>query len=422
VAGVATFADLTVDLVGSGYVLTASSGSLARATGDTFSVSAGLVSADRSTVEALPVTVRTCCDTATVTVTVRDAAGNAIPGATVSLVVNGDRAGADQPGPTDDTGRTTGRVWAGAIGPLTVSATANGTGLVQQAALQAVAGIAFESAGTSQSQILVAIAADSRKPGPVNVPQGAADPAWSPDGSKLALTLFGCANDVCGNDIVVVDANGSNVTNVTRGRGWDGFNKSHPSWSADGTHLAFAIDTCHDLCNNVGSVALAGGDISVLTNGGDIKDPAWGPDTRIAFVAFQCPDEGCGDGVFTVDAGGSGAVTQLSPVFPGGTIGGVAWSPRGGRIAFSMYFCDSEGGGCTETDLFLFQTNGGSDPFNVTQNVAGDATDPAWAPDGSAIAFTSGDCSEGCAPTIALVSPDGTNASRLARGRNPTWR
>ena len=417
VAGVATFADLTVDLAGSGYQLTAASGRLAVARSTTFRVTSGPVSGDRSRVEVSAGTLRTCCDTAQVTVTVLDANGNPIPGATVTVAASGDRAVAFQPtGATDTFGKTTGRVAAAAIGSVTVSAAAGATPIAQTAVLQVVAGIAFESAGT----IVVANPDRSTKPAQIGVAAGATDPAWSPDGSKLAVTEFNCQFEVCENDIIVTDANGANPVNVTRGRGQDRSDKSKPSWSPDGTQIAFEL-ACGAECVDIGTVAVAGGDIVDLTPGlGDASDPAWSPPgvgQRIAFARAIC-DGPCLTAIFVADPATPSKNTRLSLVLAG-VASAPAWSPRGDQIVFSILLCSD---GCA-SDLLRLQTDGTSDTVNLTANMAEDATAPAWSPDGSRIAFTEGDCGVRCSPVISLLDPEtGRNLGGLARGRNPTWR
>ena len=65
---------------------------------------------------------------------------------------------------------------------------------------------------------------------------GNAEPAWSPDGRKIA---FGSRSTRNGNrDIYVMNADGSGRRNLTRNAAWD----SRPSWSPDGRKIAFVSD------------------------------------------------------------------------------------------------------------------------------------------------------------------------------------
>jgi Tol biopolymer transport system component len=71
--------------------------------------------------------------------------------------------------------------------------------------------------------------------------------AWSPDGTKIAFMAPG-SSGFSGNDpnydIFVVDADGSGLKQLTDSPGQDGF----PSWSPDGTKLAFS--STRDDCSN----------------------------------------------------------------------------------------------------------------------------------------------------------------------------
>ena len=61
-------------------------------------------------------------------------------------------------------------------------------------------------------------------------------PSWAPDGTKI-LFSFGLGRwlgDVT--DIYIVDANGANRVNLTKGRHK---NNGVPAWSPDGTKIAF---------------------------------------------------------------------------------------------------------------------------------------------------------------------------------------
>jgi TolB protein len=65
---------------------------------------------------------------------------------------------------------------------------------------------------------------------------GDSDPAWSPDGKKIAIsgsTFTGLLR--CDADIYVVNANGSSLKRITESQASD----RSPSWSPDGEEIAF---------------------------------------------------------------------------------------------------------------------------------------------------------------------------------------
>ena len=60
-----------------------------------------------------------------------------------------------------------------------------------------------------------------------NITWGANDPTWSPDGSRLAFTLFG--------SIWQVPAAGGEAEQITTSSGYH----AHPAWSPRGNRIAF---------------------------------------------------------------------------------------------------------------------------------------------------------------------------------------
>ncbi len=138
-------------------------------------------------------------------------------------------------------------------------------------------------------------------------------PSWSPDGTRIAFGHLGGTTER-------VD-----VLDLRTGRVRDLGNGYSPDWSPDGRRLVFLDAGAHDLVtmNADGSDRRSLG----LTSYGIDQEtaPAWSPDGRkIAFV---------GTGLYVV--GDDGANPRR--VRPEGNGGGADWSPNGRVIAFDCY-------------------------------------------------------------------------------------
>lgn len=178
-------------------------------------------------------------------------------------------------------------------------------------------------------------------------------PAWSSDGTRLAMTLTKDGNA----EIYVLDAGERRLRRLTFSLGID----TAPSWSPNGRRIAFESDRAG--VSRIYVMDAEGADVRQLSFGGEAHSPAWSPlGDRIAYVEriggrFQ---------VVTMDLDG-GNRTVLTSV---GENEDPSWSPDGLHLAFSS----SRGGG---SDIYTMDWDGGN-VHRVTQG--GAYVSPSWSP------------------------------------------
>lgn len=245
------------------------------------------------------------------------------------------------------------------------------------------------------------------------------DPAWSPDGTRLAFT-----NATTGG-LYVMNADGSGVKRLTSVG-------ENPAWSPDGSQIAFAAtqpDTTGTTALVTERIAIVNADGSDFTwissaspPGHQDMMPAWSPDRRrIAYVRGGLDDVPSLIYITSLDGlGGTNAITYL----PAGSFcaeSAPAWSPDGRSLLF-WSFCAAGIGGSDHSGFAIGNSDGSGAMTPITSGV--DETyysEPEWSTDGKWIVFSTNGV-ENAASDIYVMRADGSHATRLTAGIKPGWR
>jgi hypothetical protein len=116
-----------------------------------------------------------------------------------------------------------------------------------------------------------------------NNPASDAWPSWSPDGTKIAFASERESN----RDVYVMDADGSDQVRLTQ----DPARDSAPAWSPDGSSIAFRSFRGSGGDAEIFSMNADGtGQVNLTRNPGDDTAPTWSADSsRIAFGSLREP-------------------------------------------------------------------------------------------------------------------------------------
>jgi Tol biopolymer transport system component len=224
------------------------------------------------------------------------------------------------------------------------------------------------------------------------------EPAWSPDGVRIAFARSEACRVPLGSCFAIwtVNADGTGLRRLTstkvrvRGR-LRPLSSTAPTWSPDSSRIAYARGLEPSGGSNIWVMNVDGTKKRRLASTRLADSPAWSPDgERIAFSAGLSQD------IYILDLR-DGKVRRLFNTSQGEDL--PDWSPDGQRIAYKRE--DNQG-----YDVFVMNADG-SNRRNVSLHEATDVN-PVWSPDGTEIAFGS-DRDEDLAifivPADAAVAP-----------------
>ena len=244
-----------------------------------------------------------------------------------------------------------------------------------------------------------------------------ADPSWSPDGTRIAFSRGTSST----RDLYIVNANGSGAALLTA-------NGQDPTWSPDGTEIAFASSPSNQDLNRIN---VDGTNRRLEATIGFafeccVTDLAWSP--RGDPIAFRyiwtepvCDpfDPGAPecDAVYDSYVGarhlGSPHPDEYSPITAGSD---PEWAPTAAEIVheteqirFDYYTWSG-----TDGDIAAVTANGSSSRTIVSGTEID--SDPAWSPDGSSIVFQ-----RSGAGLWVVPAAGGTPVQILDLGTQPDW-
>jgi hypothetical protein len=223
-------------------------------------------------------------------------------------------------------------------------------------------------------------------------------PAWSPDGTKIAFMSMRTPPYP---NVYVMNADGSHPVRLSINNNDEG--NHDPAWSPDGAKIVFVRD--HASSSKIYVMNANGSNPVRLTHTEDARevDPAWSPDGgKIAFVRRE-PDP-VHIGIYVIDADGSNP-TSLTPTTIEAT--NPAWSPDGAKILFR------------KEDSIWVMNRDGSQQTRLTSSFYDRS--PTWSPDGTKIAFCRGFYDNA---DIFVMDADGTNRVNITNhlgSETPDW-
>jgi Tol biopolymer transport system component len=213
----------------------------------------------------------------------------------------------------------------------------------------------------------------------------AAEPAWSPDASKIAFVVI-YGPDYSGSDVWIMDANGHGQRRLAR-------NAGEPAWSSDGDSIAFIRRGGIWVMKADGT-----GQRLLIRNG---SSPAWSPDSRsIAFARGRARTLNSFD-IYVANADGTHEIRLTKTRADEGD---PDWSPDGTKIAYDRLTERKDPNAEVYSHIFVMNADGNRQ-HRITKS---DGYDPSWSPSGAKLVY-----GEGTSTFLFTINSDGTGAHKI---------